>query len=66
MVIDYSISVEGPSEYSTELWRHASESGRRAYAKVQFNNTWEIAAVPFIPVFDKVYRHIRRITRPEM
>ena len=49
-------------EYSKTLWKKAAESGRRAFAKVQFNNTWEIAAVPFIPVFDKIYRHIRGIT----
>lgn len=60
-VIDYSISVEGPGEYSKALWSAAAESGRRAFAKVQFNNTWEIAAVPFIPAFDKIYRHIRGI-----
>jgi hypothetical protein len=61
-VVDYSISIEGPGEYSKTLWKEAAESGRRAFAKVQFNNTWEIAAVPFIPVFDKIYRHIRGIT----
>lgn len=58
-VIDYSISVEGPGEFSKKLWQHAVDKGHRAMAKVQVNNTWEVSSVPYIPVFDKIYRHIK-------
>ncbi len=61
-VLDYSISVEGPGEYALRNWRDAHESGHKAYAKIQADNTWEIAAVPYIPVFEQIYRHARRLT----
>ena len=61
-VLDYSISVEGPGEYALGNWRRAHESGHKAYAKIQANNTWEMAAVPYVPAFEQIYRHIRRLT----
>ncbi len=57
-VNDYSISVMGPGEYAKSVWQYARAGGHKAYAKCQFNNTWECAAVPFLPVFELVYRHI--------
>lgn len=61
-VLDYSISVEGPGKYALDNWKWAHGSGHKAYAKIQANNTWEIAAVPYIPVFEQIYRHIARLT----
>ena len=61
-VIDYSLSVEGPGEYSLSTWTKAHREGHKGYAKMQLNNTWEIAAVPCIPAFEKVYRHLRRLS----
>ena len=60
-VLDYSISVEGPGEYARRNWMYAHRFGHKAYAKLQANNSWEIAAVPYLPVFEKTYRHIRRL-----
>lgn len=57
-VLDYSISIVGPGGNAVSIWKHAVDSGHRAYAKVQLNNTWECAAVPFLPVFEQVYTHI--------
>ncbi len=57
-VDDYSISVVGPGEYAKNIWNQAKDAGHRAYAKCQFNNTWECAGVPFLPVFEKSYQHI--------
>lgn len=62
-VLDYSISVEGPGAYALNNWTCAHRSGHKAYAKIQTNNTWEIAAVPYIPVFEQIYRHLLRLTR---
>jgi hypothetical protein len=47
---EYSISVPGPGPRATRNWKIARENRVSAFAKVQFNNTWEISAVPYIPV----------------
>lgn len=60
-VSDYSISIEGPSEISKELWREASATGHRSVAKIQVNNSWEMPSVPYIPVFEQHYRHLSGI-----
>lgn len=60
-VLDYSLSIEGPGTCALSTWQKAHESGHHAYAKLQLNNTWEIAAVPCVPALEKVYRHMRRL-----
>ncbi|MBQ8396924.1 MAG: hypothetical protein IJX53_01850 [Clostridia bacterium] len=65
-VIDYSISVEGPGDYARGSWAAARETGHPAYAKLQLGNTWEMAAVPCVPAFEKIYRHLRRIAEEGM
>ncbi len=62
-VNDYSISVVGPGKYATDIWDQAKAAGHRAYAKCQFNNTWECSPVPFLPVFETVYRHITNLVK---
>lgn len=57
-VIDYSISVQGPGEYAKATWRAAQENGHKAYAKCQFNNTWECSFVPFLPAFQQAYNSV--------
>jgi len=64
-VIDYSISIEGPGEFSTQLWKYAKENNHKTIAKIQVNNSWELSTVPYIPVFDKVYRHVKGIIEQE-
>nr|MBQ4317549.1 hypothetical protein [Clostridia bacterium] len=60
-VNDYSISVVGPGKYATDIWDLASAAGHRTYAKCQFNNTWECCAVPFLPVYELIYKHITNL-----
>ena len=60
-VYDYSISVEGPGEYALETWKYAHQKGHKTYAKLQMNNSWEMAAVPYLPVFEKIYRHMCKL-----
>lgn len=62
-VLDYSISVEGPGSYALNNWTCAHRSGHKAYAKIQTNNTWEIAIVPYIPVFEQIYRHMAKLSK---
>lgn len=58
-VVDYTISQPGPSPRSKVLWRFAGETGHRTMAKVQFNNTWENSAVPYLPVFQLIEQHLQ-------
>ena len=57
-VVDYTISQVGPSPRSKAMWRIAGENGHKTVAKVQFNNTWEISAVPYLPVFQLIEQHL--------
>ena len=54
---EYSISAVGPGPRAQEHWRVAKERGMKTAAKVQFNCTWEISAVPYVPVMDLVAEH---------
>ena len=49
-VMDYSISQVGPSQSSMDVWKHAAERGLKTAAKIQINNSWELSAVPYLPV----------------
>ncbi len=54
---EYSISVVGPGPRARRNWAIARKAGLRTMAKVQFNNTWEMSAVPYIPVPHLVAEH---------
>lgn len=60
-VLDYTMSLCGPGEKAKKMWKVAREYGIQMSAKVQLNNTWEMAVVPFIPVLDKVETHISQL-----
>lgn len=57
-VLDYTMSLCGPGERSKDVWKIARDHGMQVSAKVQMNNTWELSAIPYIPVFDKIEEHI--------
>ncbi len=54
---EYSISSVGPGPRAKQHWKAAKDRGLKAVAKVQLNCTWEIAAVPFVPVMDLIAEH---------
>ncbi len=60
-VVDYSISVPGPSELTKKSLSYAKKLGHRIWAKVQVNNSWECSAVPYMPVFDLMTQHIKNL-----
>lgn len=60
-VVDYSISIIGPGEKSKGSWKKAAERGLSTVAKVQFNNSWECSAVPYLPVMNTVEQHIKNL-----
>ena len=54
---EYSVSAAGPSERALELWTAADRRGMKTAAKVQAALTWEMSAVPYLPVMDIVAEH---------
>jgi len=60
-VIDYSISVIGPSDITVRTLKYAKSKGHRIWAKIQVNNSWECSGIPYLPVFDLMTEHIRRM-----
>jgi hypothetical protein len=60
---EYSLSVPGPGPRATRHWALAREAGLKTVAKVQLNTTWELSAVPYLPVMDLVAEHCTGLAR---
>ena len=60
-VAEYSISVVGPGANALDHWKVARDHQVPTLAKVQFNNTWEISAVPYIPVPHLIQQHMQNL-----
>ncbi len=65
-VSEYSISAVGPGPRARSHWAAAKKRGLETVAKVQFNNTWELSALPWLPVMDLVARHAANLTRTRL
>jgi hypothetical protein len=63
---EYSISVVGPGPRARRNWQIARDNGLKPMAKVQFNNTWEISAVPYIPVVQLILEHCENLRREQI
>ncbi|MGA2496803.1 MAG: hypothetical protein ABSH20_03635 [Tepidisphaeraceae bacterium] len=59
---EYSLSAVGPGPRATRHWALAKEAGLKCVAKVQLNNSWELSAVPYLPVMDLVAEHCSRLS----
>ncbi|OGV36564.1 MAG: hypothetical protein A2020_10195 [Lentisphaerae bacterium GWF2_45_14] len=62
-VVDYSMSVIGPSEEALKAWSAAKSRGLKTVAKVQLNNSWECSAVPYLPVPYLVKEHLDNLEK---
>jgi hypothetical protein len=60
---EYSISAVGPGPRARRHWQVARERGLKTLAKVQVNNTWELSAVPYLPVMNLVAQHMDNLSR---
>lgn len=60
---EYSLANVGPSRIAKTLLKRAGKLGHRVYAKIQINNSWECSAVPYLPVFDLVYKHLKNLSK---
>ncbi len=58
---EYSLSAVGPGPCALRHWQLAKQAGLKTVAKVQLNNTWELSAVPYLPVMDLVAQHCHNL-----
>ncbi|MCD6596101.1 MAG: hypothetical protein J7L04_00330 [Bacteroidales bacterium] len=58
---EYSISVVGPGPRAQRLWKIAKKRNLKTIAKVQVNNTWELSAIPYLPVMNLIAEHIKNL-----
>jgi hypothetical protein len=65
-VNEYSISVVGPGPRALGNWDLARKRGLRTMAKVQWSATWEMSAVPYIPVPNLIVQHCENLLRTDL
>ena len=65
-VAEYSLSSVGPGPRAARHWAAAQAAGLPCVAKVQLNNTWELSAVPYLPVMDLVAEHCGRLASADV
>jgi hypothetical protein len=58
---EYAISAVGPGPRALRHWEVARQAGIKTAAEIQFNNTCEIATIPYLPVMDLVAEHIHNL-----
>ena len=63
IVGEYSVSAVGPGPRATEHWKMAKEHGLQTFAKIQAANSWEMSAVPYVPVLANTARHIENLKK---
>ena len=58
---EYSLSNASTCLESIELLKYAKKKKHKLLAKIQVNNSWEMSTVPYIPVFENVFNHIKQL-----
>ncbi len=58
---EYSISAVGPGPRAQKEWSAAREAGLKTGTEIQFNNTCEIASIPYLPVMDLIAEHCHNL-----
>lgn len=61
LVGEYALSAVGPGPRALRNWAFARAAGLKTMAKIQANCTWELSAVPWLPVMDLVAEHSSRL-----
>lgn len=57
VVGEYSLSSVGPGPRAQRHWGWAHDRGLKTLAKIQAANSWELSAVPYLPVVENTARH---------
>lgn len=63
VVGEYSLSAVGPGPRAIRHWDLARKRGLQTFAKIQANNTWELSALPYLPVAGNVAQHATNLRR---
>jgi hypothetical protein len=63
---EYSLSAVGPGPRATRHWAMAKQRGLKTIAKVQVNCSWELSAVPYLPVMNLVAQHCSNLARADI
>lgn len=63
---EYSLSAVGPGPRAKSQWAAAKARGLKTVAKVQLNATWELAAMPYLPVMDLVAEHCENLASEQV
>jgi hypothetical protein len=63
VVGEYSLSAIGPGPRAIRHWDIARRRGLKVFAKIQANNTWELSALPYLPVARNVAEHASNLRR---
>ena len=56
----------GPGPRAVRHWAAATQAGLKKAAEVQFNNTCEIASLPYLPVMDLVAEHCHNLASAKL
>ena len=59
---EYAISAVGPGPRALQHWEAATQAGLKKGTEIQFNNTCEIASLPYLPVMNLVGEHCHNLT----
>ncbi|MBN2137745.1 MAG: hypothetical protein JW720_08060 [Sedimentisphaerales bacterium] len=63
---EYSISAVGPGPRALKHWEIAKKRGLKTIAKVQVNCTWELSALPYLPVMNLIARHCENLAKTDI
>ena len=63
---EYSLSAVGPGPRATRHWALARQRGLKTIAKVQVNCSWELSAVPYLPVMNLVAQHCSNLAQADI
>ncbi len=63
---EYSISAVGPGPRAAKHWALAKKRGLKTIAKIQANCSWELSAVPYLPVMNLVAQHYSNLTQTDI
>ena len=63
---EYSISAVGPGPRALRHWTAATQAGLKTASEIQFNNTCEIASLPYLPVMDLIAEHVHNLASAKL
>lgn len=58
---EYSLSHAEPCIETIELLNYAKQKNHKILGKIQVNNSWEMSIVPYVPCFENVFNHLKKL-----